>query len=94
MGHGLDETHGKWDSASVLRKSETKRGEYGYGGICGHGLDETHDKWGVVSGLYRVDVGGLWQIGGLRKEIEASVYGYGGSIDAMLDLLLVASLWV
>ena len=43
---------------------ETERGGYGYGGICGHGLDDTHGKWGTVSRLYRVDVGGLWQIGG------------------------------
>ena len=49
---------------------ETEGGGYGYGGICGHGLDETHSKWGAIFGLYRVDVGGLWQIGGLRKEIS------------------------
>ena len=31
-------------------------------------------------------MGGLWQIGCLRKEIEASICGYGGysgSVDAM-----------
>lgn len=38
--------------------------------------------------------GWMWQIGSLGKEMEASVCGYGGSVDAMLDLLLVASLWV
>ena len=27
--------------------------------------------------------GWMWQIGGLRKEIEASVCGYGGSVDEM-----------
>ena len=47
MGHGLDETHGKWGAVSVLRK-RTERGGYGYGGIYGHGLDETHGKWGAV----------------------------------------------
>lgn len=36
----------------------------------------------------------MWQISGVRKEMEASVCGYGGSVDEMLDLLLVASLWV
>ena len=51
--------------------------------ICGHGLDETHGKWGAVSWLQRLDVGGLWQIDGLRKEIEALVCGNGGSVDAM-----------
>ena len=28
-------------------------------------------------------MGGLWQIDGLSKEIEASVCGYGRSVDAM-----------
>ena len=51
--------------------------------ICGHELDETHDKWGAISGFQRLDVGGLWQINGLSKEIEASVCGYGRSVDAM-----------
>nr|POE63933.1 hypothetical protein CFP56_01971 [Quercus suber] len=46
----------------------------------GHGLDETHGKWGAV---YRLEVGGLWQISGLRKEIKDSVCGYGESVDAM-----------
>ena len=32
-------------------------------------------------------MGGLWQIGGLRKEIKASVCGYGGSVDAMRCLI-------
>ena len=32
-------------------------------------------------------MGGLWQIGGLGKEIEASFYGYGGSVDAMRCLI-------
>ena len=36
----------------------------GFVGMVGMvGFDETHGKWGVVSGLYRLDVGGL------RKEI-------------------------
>ena len=32
-------------------------------------------------------MGGLWQISGLRKEIKASVCGYGGSVDAMRCLI-------
>ena len=48
--------------------------------IYGHGLDETHGKWGAVSGMWRLDVGGLWQIGGLRKEIEAVVCRYVGMV--------------
>ena len=36
----------------------------GFMGIVGMvGFDETHGKWGAVSGLYRLDMGGL------RKEI-------------------------
>ncbi|KAF3944181.1 hypothetical protein CMV_029336 [Castanea mollissima] len=31
--------------------------------------------------------GWMWQIGGLRKEIEASVCGYGGSVDEMRCLI-------
>ena len=35
-------------------------------GIVGMvGFDETHGKWGAVSGLYRLDVGGL------RKDIDS-----------------------
>ena len=51
----------------------------------GHGLDETHSKWGAISGLLRLYVGGLWQMGGLRKEIklcskEQDVSGFMGMV--------------
>ena len=32
-------------------------------------------------------MGGLWPIDGLSKAIEASVYGYGGFVDAMRCLI-------
>ena len=38
----------------------------GFVGMVGMvGFDETHNKWGAISGLYRLDVGGL------RKEIDS-----------------------
>ncbi|KAK7821111.1 hypothetical protein CFP56_038106 [Quercus suber] len=51
---------------------------------------EEEDGWseeGARPLFDRLDVGGLWQIGGLRKEIEASVCGYGGSVDEMRCLI-------
>ena len=51
----------------------------------GLGLDETHGKWGAIYGLLRLHVGGLWQMGGLRKEIdlcseEEDVYWFMGMV--------------
>ena len=87
MGHGLDETHGKLGADLGCRGSE----EYLFD-VCGYGGHGGHGGLSVAMGLMRPTANGgpflgcrgwMWQIGGLRKEIEASVCGYGGSVDEM-----------